>query len=181
VVSAVGLLAAIRKPQLLFVLVFPLAYFFYMTTMKVNFHRNFILIYPFFAILFGVALAVFYSSIEWILIRLKIVTVQEGTKLKLLCLLLPLVLTVYIARMASVEWNKAQEIKNSVDSRSLLVHRINALDSIPVIYVPNEIRMHMQDLRNFKYPYKLVSLQTLFECTDIPNGSIAIIPARMKN
>jgi hypothetical protein len=181
VVSAVGLLAAIRKPQLLFVLMFPLAYFFYMTTMKVNFHRNFILIYPFIAILYGAALGIFYSSIEWILIRLKIATVQDRTKLKILCLILPLVLTVYVGRMASVEWHKTKEIKNSVDSRSVLVHKINALDTTPVIYVPNEIRMHIQDLRKFKYPYKLVPLQTLFDCTDIPNGSIAIIPAQVES
>ena len=151
-----------------------------MTTMKVNFHRNFILIYPFSAILYGAALGIFYSSIEWILIRLKIVTVQDRSKLKILCLIVPLLLTVYVGRMASVEWYKAQEIKNSEDSRSVLVHRINVLDTIPVIYIPNEIRMHMQDLRKFKYPYKLVSLQTLFDCTDILNGSIAIIPAQVE-
>ena len=180
VVSAVGLLAAIRKPQLLFVLIFPLVYFFYMTTMKVNFHRNFVLIYPFFAILYGAALAVFYSSIEWILIRLKIVTVQDRTKLKILCLILPILLTVYVARMASTEWVKAQEIKNSHDSRSLLVKKINSLGATPMVYIPNEIRMHAQDLRKLKYPYKLVALETLFQCADIANGSIAIIPAQLE-
>lgn len=180
VVSAVGLLAAIRKPQLLFVLVFPLAYFFFMTTMKVNFHRNFILMYPFIAILYGAALGVFYSNIKWILIRLKLVTAQDRTKLKILCLILPILLTVYVARMANTEWVKTQEIKNSHDSRSLLVKKINALDPTPMVYIPNEIRMHAQDLRKLKHPYKLVELETLFQCADIANGSIAIIPEQLE-
>jgi 4-amino-4-deoxy-L-arabinose transferase-like glycosyltransferase len=175
-VSLLGLLAATRKPQLLFVIVFPLAYFFYMTTMKVNFHRNFILIYPYIAILYGAALGVIYTSVEWIASRSKTVTVQDKTKLRILCLLFPLLLIVDVSRTASIEWRKAQEIKNSQDSRSVLVNRINALDKVPMVYIPNEIRMHAQDLRKLKHPYKIVALETLFVCSDIANGGLAIIP-----
>ena len=180
VVCSLGLLAMIRKPKLLFVILFPLAYFFYMTTMRVNFHRNFILIYPYLAILYGAALCILYTGIHWVLLRLKIAAIQEGVKLKLVCLIVPLLLTGYVSQMASTEWHKALQLKNSRDARTILVDRINSGAKVPMVYIPKEIRIHEQDLRRLKYPYKIVSLETLFECTDIANGSLAIIPERIE-
>jgi 4-amino-4-deoxy-L-arabinose transferase-like glycosyltransferase len=180
VISSFGLLAITKNPKLLVVILFPLAYFFYMTTMKVNVHRNFILIYPYIAILYGAALGITFSGVRWLVLRLKIVAGQDGVKLRLLCLILPLVLTVYAGQMASTEWHKALQLKNSHDSRSTLVDRINALNNVPMVFIPKEIRIHEQDLRRLKHPYKIVSLETLFECTDIKNGSVAIVPERVE-
>ena len=181
ITSVFGLVAVIRQPKLLFVLVFPLAYFFYMTTMKVNFYRNFILIYPFIAILYGAALGVMYTTVKWLLIRLKLASCQDQRKLNILCLVLPLLFTGYLGRMATAEWNKAQLLANSRDSRSTLVEKINTLDRVSIVYIPKEIRMHEQDLRKLKYPHKIVSLEDLFGCGNIMDESVAIIPEQVES
>lgn len=181
ITSVFGLVAVIRQPKLLFVLVFPLAYFLYMTTMKVNFYRNFILIYPFIAILYGAALGIMFTIVKWFLIRSKLASSQDHRKLNILCLVLPLLFTGYLGRMATAEWNKAQLLANHRDSRSTLVEKINTLDRVSIVYIPKEIRMHEQDLRKLKYPHKIVSLEDLFRCGNIMDESVAIIPEQVES
>jgi 4-amino-4-deoxy-L-arabinose transferase-like glycosyltransferase len=60
-----GLFASIKNPKLLFISIFPLAYFFYMTTTIINFHRNFLVLYPFIAVGYAGAVLVAWRMGNW--------------------------------------------------------------------------------------------------------------------
>ncbi|MDE2724812.1 MAG: hypothetical protein OXI59_15680, partial [Gemmatimonadota bacterium] len=55
ILFAIGLAGTIFRPVLLLILLFPASYLVFMSGMTVNFHRNFIQVYPFIAVFTGVA------------------------------------------------------------------------------------------------------------------------------
>jgi 4-amino-4-deoxy-L-arabinose transferase-like glycosyltransferase len=127
-----GLSSLTKTPKLLFILVFPIAYFFYMTTMKVNFHRNFILIYPYLAILYGAAVAILYDCGCWLIAKQS----RKGTIATTLVIgtlsLLPAFLSIlHLTAKGHAELDKARTLKSHQDSRSVIVDMLNTYDPRP--------------------------------------------------
>jgi 4-amino-4-deoxy-L-arabinose transferase-like glycosyltransferase len=177
-----GLSRAAKTPKLLFILIFPLAYFFYMTTMKVNFHRNFILIYPYLAVLYGAAVAMLYDCGWWLIEKRSKTAVAPSLVLRIACLVPAFLAILHLTSTGYAELNKSRALQSHQDSRSTIVSMLNVYEPKPtLIYISKEIRMHEQDLRKLKSPYKIVALEALFSCSTHVNGSLAVIPAELES
>jgi hypothetical protein len=183
VVISVGLFASIKKPKLLLVAVFPLAYFFYMTTTIINFHRNFLVIYPFLAIGYAGA---FYliSQIHF----LRFTFFSDGSKdttsiatktVRLISMLIFGLLLFNVLNLSYQSFLDAKKIKLTFDSRTLVIDQINRLDSKKEILIPFEIRMHEYDTRRLTQKFKEVPLEDLFSCSGMDSKDLAILPDRI--
>jgi 4-amino-4-deoxy-L-arabinose transferase-like glycosyltransferase len=180
VIAAVGMVSAIKTPKLLFIISLPVVYFLYMTTMKVNFHRNFIVLYPFIAILYSAAIGGLYEIGQKLILKINGDIQKIKLQSQVVPLLIPLLLVGYLGFLASTAWQKSVTVKNSADPRSQLIRQINAVQSVTTVYVPIELRVHAQDLRQLIYPFKLISLSDIYACKDIAAGSLAMIPATLE-
>lgn len=165
-----GIGAVFLKPTLIMVLFFPVVYLLFMINMKVNFHRNFILIYPFIAILIG---AGFYQ-INDILNKIcrkysfyKSHTSVVFTVLLALCILVP---QAYASYLGGVQRNQAQ------DTRSVAIDVINELQDITWVVFAKELRMHPLDLARLKYGYTEQTIEMM--CAQPQDdGVVFVVPS----
>ena len=180
---SLGLFASFKKPKLLFVAIFPIAYFFYMTTTIINFHRNFLIIYPFLAVGYAGALYIIWQIGEWYTTRINpkinYIANTPGVPVRLLIRILLSLLIVNVLFLSYASFQDAKRVKQTVDSRTLIVDKINMLGSANELLIPNEIRMHEQDLRRLKQKSKEVSLRELFSCAGKDSNDLAILPDRL--
>ena len=174
--AAIGLATCISRPKLAFILILPLAHFFYMTTMKVNFHRNFLVIYPFIAICYSGAVLLLWHLGVYLSKRFTNVGVRKVIELGL-----PFLAIAYLVSLAYGSMLDSIKVKNVVDSRTQIVQEINMLKPQHSIYVPREIMMHEQDLRKFRYPYKELPLKDIFSCDGQDPKSFVVIPAELSS
>lgn len=167
-----GILNAFRQPKLLLLLLLPIAYFMYMTQMKVNFHRNFILIYPFIAVLFG-------SACEFIYVIA--LTLRDKYQMANWGLMGVATVTLIVMWLLTLGWKETQtslEMSNARDSRTLIVDRIDALNTRK-IYVASELRMHEWDMKRLSTPHDLLTLPEIFSCPSKISDGLVLLPAQI--
>jgi hypothetical protein len=179
--AALGLLACVKRPKLLFVLLLPLAHFFYMTTMKVNFHRNFLVIYPFIAVSYAATTWIFWQWLQSLKLKSESASLLRGVMLSSLPMLLVTVMLGHVVLMAHLAMNESKKIRQVVDSRTALINQLNALAPIAPIKIPNELRVHEQDLRKLKYPFQLLPLKEIISgCSGNAKEALVILPDRLE-
>lgn len=179
--AALGLLASVKRPKLLFILILPLAHFFYMTTMKVNFHRNFIVIYPFIAVSYAAAVWMLWQWFQVLKLKGESVGKWGRWALSSLPALLVITLLVHVGMMAKFAMSESTKIRKVVDSRTELINHLNALAPKAPIKIPNELRVHQQDLRKLKYPYQLLPLKEIISGCPINSvEGLAVVPDRLE-
>jgi len=144
VIIVLGSLGVIFRPLFIFTLTLPLLYFSYMMGTKVTYQRNFIQIYPFLALLFGLG---FYN----IYITLKRFHLKAEFLVTLIALMLFIPQSLESYKMAKVE-------KMARDSRTHAMAIINGERGYKSIVIAKELRVHNQDLRLLKKPYKITPL-----------------------
>ncbi len=171
-IAFAGTAAIAKKPKLLFVILLPILYFLYMTQMKVNFHRNFLLLYPF--------LGVLYSASAWILFdTLSHLNINATNRVFLnLKLLAPLILAALLIGNVYHTAKSSLAIHRTVDSRSQIIAELNRIDSSRPLYLASELRFHDQDLRKLR-SHKVKSLNDIFTCQDDYENAIAVIPSEL--
>jgi hypothetical protein len=179
--AVLGLLAGVKRPKLLFIVVLPLAHFFYMTTMKVNFHRNFLVIYPFIAVSYAAAVWMLWQWLQVLKPKGESVGNWSRWALSSLPALLVITLLVHVGMMAKFAMSESTKIRKVVDSRTELINHLNALAPKAPIKIPNELRVHQQDLRKLKYPYQLLPLKEIISGCPINSvEGLAVVPDRLE-
>lgn len=148
--ALIGIFLSIRKRTTFLLMIFPVIYMYFMTQQKVNFHRNFIIIYPFFAIYASVTIVYFSERLSQLGAYLHW---QKNTILYSIPFLL--VLLVLSGRYAyNIE--TALHIWRTPETRSRAVDYLNVLSDEQQnieVGIAKELRFHSLDLNRLKFDY----------------------------
>lgn len=168
----VGLIGTMLRPLFGFVLILPAIYILYMTGMTVNFHRNFVQVYPFLALLYGAgAYYLYYVASK----------AQERFLPNKRMLAQVVVLTIFLAILAPQAYtsvDKAHVTYHSKDTRTNAITQINEIKNVKKIVIAEEIKIHAQDLKKLKLPYKVLPLLKMPSQNNI-EGVIFVVPSNV--
>ena len=150
ILFAIGLAGTISRPVLLLILLFPASYLVFMSGMTVNFHRNFIQVYPFIAVFTGVA---FYN--------LHAALTRFYPKLKKPILIVCLAAMLVLLPRAYDAYQTGIVLHNTRDTRSTVIDTLNAMENMQKVVFARELRIHKQDLDRLKYDYAIQSIEIM--------------------
>ncbi len=150
ILFAIGLAGIISRPVLLLILLFPASYLVFMSDMTVNFHRNFIQVYPFIAIFSGIAFYNLHAALTRFYPKLKKPVPIVGIAAMLV--LLP---RAYDAYQTGVV------LHNTRDTRSAVIDTLNAMEDVQKVVFARELRVHEQDLDRLKYDYSIHPIEIM--------------------
>jgi hypothetical protein len=147
-----------KNGNALIVLVFPMVYMLYMSQQRVAYHRNFVVMYPFFSLLAAYSIS-WFSSLIGALIPYKLKPVQ--------CIVVTSVLLltfVYVFKDKYTSlYQTAHTIYTSRETRTQAVEAVNQLieanNGKGIVGIARELKMSDEDLRRIKYPYRIFEHQ----------------------
>jgi len=158
----VGVVACLRKPRLLLIsLAFPVLYLLFMTRQKVNFHRNYLVVYPFLAAFTGVAIAFLSDKLYTSTTFLKVKFLRKLNPVCRVLSVFPVVAFIVLLYPNYVnEFAKARRIWNTSETRTQAIGCINRLleeknPSKAKIGIAKELRIHRLDLKKLRADYEL--------------------------
>ena len=167
----IGGFLVFKNRKLWLVAIIPTLYFFYMTGQKVNFHRNFLQIYPFLAIFFAAGFMLVCSSVLWLVNRYKNSYILYVTPV------LSAVIIFIMIFLAYPSMAKSLTAYNTKESRSEMVDKINKLDVKGKVIIAKELRMHSQDLCRLTNAYQVVPATEFLGRKVYGKDNIGVIPA----
>ncbi len=150
ILFAIGLAGTIFRPVLLLIILFPASYLLFMSDMTVNFHRNFIQVYPFIAVFAGVA---FYN--------LHVALAHFYPKLKKPIPIICLAATLVLLPRAYDAYQTGIVLHNARDTRSAVIDTLNAMEDVQKVVFARELRVHGQDLKRLKCDYSIQSIEMI--------------------
>ncbi len=167
VIATIGVFGVVLYPRLIFALIFPLVIFVFLTTtMKVNFHRNFIQIYPFLGVLFASGCGVIYRLSGLLTSRLR---VKEFIALSIVSIIVIFAL----GPLVYTTWRDSSDAFYYKDTRTKAVAVVNGIGGITSLLVAKDLRVHEEDLRKLTMGYEIKSSSELGNCA--PNLGIALM------
>ena len=172
VLALLGTLNIYRRPKLLLVLLLPTVYFLYMIQMKVNFHRNLTLIYPFFALLYGSACDLIYATAKVISEK------YYKPSLILIGVGLIVLIVVFISSLGWSEMRNSLAVNRSRDSRTIIIDKIDGLKANK-IYIASELRIHDWDMKRLSTPHQSLTLSEIYSCPSRVNNGLVLLPAQI--
>ena len=131
-------------------LIIPVSYLVFMSGMTVNFHRNFIQVYPFIAVFTGVA---FYN--------LPAALTRFYPKLKKPILIVCLAAMLILLPRAYDAYQTGIVLHNTRDTRSAVIDTLNAMENVQKVVFARELRIHKQDLDRLKYDYAIQPIEIM--------------------
>ena len=150
VLFAIGLAGIVSRPVLLLILFYPVSYLLFMSGMTVNFHRNFVQVYPFIAIFIGVAFYNLHAALTRFYPNLK-------KPIPIVCLAAALVLLPRAYDAYQTGWT----LHNTRDTRSAVIDTLNAMENVQKVVFAKELRVHEQDLDRLKYDYAIQPIEIM--------------------
>ena len=150
VLFAIGLAGIVSRPVLLLILFYPISYLLFMSGMTVNFHRNFVQVYPFIAIFIGVAFYNLHAALTRFYPNLK-------KPIPIVCLAAALVLL----PRAHDAYQTGIVLHNTRDTRSAVIDTLNAMENVQKVVFARELRMHEQDLNRLQCDYAIQPIEIM--------------------
>ena len=166
IMALLGVGGILFRPLFIFTLMMPLLYISYMVGTKVSYHRNFVQVYPFIALLFGSGFYVLYRAIDRFKRDYKLVAPIVVTLLALL-LLVPQAYTTL--KLSKIE-------RDARDSRTHAINAINRLKGYDRVVIAKELRVHPTELKLLHIPYTIQPLLTIAS-TKRKERTLYILPA----
>jgi 4-amino-4-deoxy-L-arabinose transferase-like glycosyltransferase len=158
-ITIVGVISTIRFWQLLTVLGFIVAYTLFMSQMIVNFHRNFLITYPYISILFASGIYFIY------LLIIEKLNQKYALYRKWVFYLFTIVISTFFLRSGIDATKIALNRFDQKESRSQAIEKLNSLQAMSAkIIIAKELRVHPQDLSRLNLPYEILSLNQIFSC-----------------
>lgn len=167
ILFAIGLAGTISRPALLLILLFPASYLLFMSGMTVNFHRNFIQVYPFIAVFAGIAFYNLHVALEHFYPKLK-------KSIPIICLAAALILLPRAYDAYQTGW----VLHNTRDTRSAVIDTLNAMEDVQKIVFARELRVHEQDLNRLKYDYSIHPIE-LISAEQNEKGTHYVLPVEV--
>ncbi|MBT8493980.1 MAG: glycosyltransferase family 39 protein [Deltaproteobacteria bacterium] len=162
-----GVAANWRRSKYLWLLLAPALYFAFMIQMRPNFHRNFLVLYPFVAIWIASALVLLHRALasrapgRWPIHRL-------GVALGVLVLLLPAVRSTAAA----------YTVGRQVETRSEAVSRLNELQSkgFEKAVIASELAVHPLDLARLELPHEQMATNRMAALMNNAPRTVFVLP-----
>ena len=161
-----GIFVSLRKRKLLFImLIFPVIYIYLMVQQKVNFHRNFVVMYPFFAIFAAVAVAFLSMGFSRFSSLLQVRRFRRIKCLKGIMGVIPfLIVAVMVSDKYIWEFKKALHIWRTPETRTQAIDFLNATvddekSSEVIVGIAKELRIHRLDLKKLKMRHEIFEHQ----------------------
>lgn len=167
ILFAIGLAGTISRPALLLILLFPASYLLFMSGMTVNFHRNFIQVYPFIAVFAGIAFYNLHVALEHFYPKLK-------KSIPIICLAAALILLPRAYDAYQTGW----VLHNTRDTRSAVIDTLNAMEDVQKIVFARELQVHEQDLNRLKYDYSIHPIE-LISAEQNEKGTHYVLPVEV--
>jgi len=165
-----GILGVIFRPLFIFTLMMPILYISYMIGTKVTYHRNFIQVYPFVALLFASGFYILYIILD------KLQKKFKPKQLTLAPFVVVLIALIFLTPQAYSTLKLAKIERDARDSRIHAVNAINRLKGFKEIVIAKELRIHSQNLRVLKLPYKIKPLLNIAS-QPFKDGVLYVLPA----
>jgi 4-amino-4-deoxy-L-arabinose transferase-like glycosyltransferase len=173
ILACVGLVSIAFRPRVAIAMSMPILYVLYMSSMKVNFHRNFILVYPFIALLFGAGLFCLYRALRRANMSPSLLGVSPPLALVTVVALLVLSMQAHTALIGSRRSHAAS------DTRVRVVDVLNSAQALDHVVISKELRIHPQDLSRIRAPYTILPLERMLG-RESPPGTLYLLPARVR-
>ncbi len=167
ILFAIGLAGTISRPILLLIILFPVIYLLFMSDMTVNFHRNFIQVYPFIAVFAGVA---FHN--------LHVALVHFYPKLKKPIPIVYLAASLVLLPRAYDAYQTGIVLHNTRDTRSAVIDALNTMENVQKVVFARELRIHKQDLDRLKYDYAIQPIE-IMSAEQIRDRTHYVLPAEV--
>ena len=167
VLFAIGLAGIVSRPVLLLILLYPVSYLLFMSGMTVNFHRNFVQVYPFIAVFAGVAFYNLHAALNHWYPKLK-------KPIPIVCLAAALVLLPH----AHDAYQTGIVLHNARDTRSAVIDTLNAMENVQKVVFARELRIHKQDLGRLKYDYAIYPIE-IMSAEHIRDRTHYVLPAKV--
>jgi 4-amino-4-deoxy-L-arabinose transferase-like glycosyltransferase len=172
IVIVIGAVGLFFKPLLRFTLLLPIIYLVYMSGMRVDYHRNFVLVYPFIAVMFASGFYYLYQlsgKLQQHLVR---------DKYRIDRILVTSLALIFLIPQTYASLRTAVVRYNTHDTRTMIVRDINKMENVDQVLIAEELRIHEQDLRKLKKNYGVLPL---LEMPSIPSDSseLFVIPSHI--
>ncbi len=166
----IGLAGILSRPPWFLIVLFPAVYLLFMSHMTVNFHRNFIQVYPFIAIFVGVAFYAMHEALNRLCtgFRLK----KMGT------LLVCLVAALLLLPRAYDAYQTGLVLHNSRDTRSAVIDVINAMKDVNKVVFAKELKVHARDLGKLTRDYAVQPIE-IISAEQRGKDAIYVLPAEV--
>jgi hypothetical protein len=151
IMALLGVFGILFRPLFIFTLMMPLLYISYMIGTKVSYHRNFVQVYPFIALLFGSGFYMLYIAIDRFRREYNLVSPIVVTLLALLLLAPQAYSTLKLSKIE----------KDARDSRTHAINAINRLKGYDRVVIAKELRIHPTELKILQIPYTVEPLLTI--------------------
>ena len=138
-----------------------------MSGMTVNFHRNFIQVYPFIAVFAGIAFYNLHVALEHFYPKLK-------KPIPIICLAAALILLPRAYDAYQTGW----VLHNTRDTRSAVIDTLNAMEDVQKIVFARELRVHERDLNRLKYDYSIHPIE-LISAEQNEKGTHYVLPVEV--
>ncbi len=174
-ISLLGIYGLFKKENglLRFTFLYPVVYMYFMCNTKMSYQRNFVQIYPFIAILFGIGSFYLYQILKKLLNYLKIRREKLGLYLTIFLIGLILLPKTFYAV------NLAIDVHEFKDSRTRVINIINKMDNINYVIFADELRVHQYDLRRLNKKYKIVSLLKMGKLNLKDKRVVYVVPEKL--
>ncbi len=146
----------------------------YMSGMKVNFHRNFVQVYPFISLLFAVGIYVLYHVLG--IIQKRMLPGKEW----LPTISIILITFAFLLPQAYLSLNDAKIIYEAKDTRTKAIDEINALKDVRKLVIAKELMIHAQDLKHLEKPYTVEPVLKIF-LRAVDENSLLVLPSNPKS
>jgi hypothetical protein len=164
-----GFVGIFLRPLFFLTLLLPVAFILFMSNMKVNFHRNFIQVYPFIAIIVGAAFYYLYKAFHFLGIWFK----RKDRMMPIVCT----VILVFFVLLPQTYAAYREGIKkyHTRDTRSTAIDLINNMNHVKKIYIAKELKVHEQDINRLKYDYAVQPIEIMSSKKPV-DGIIYVLP-----
>lgn len=159
-----GLIGMYARPALLLVILFPAAYLLFMSNMTVNFHRNFIQIYPFIAIFVGIAFLILHETLKRVLSKIK------NWATPITCIIAALVFLPRAYDAYQMGYTPSR------DTRTAVIDALNAIENAKKVIFAKELRVHAQDLNRLTHDYAIHPIEIMAAMQNEPDA-IYVLPS----
>ena len=161
-----GLAGIFSRPSWFLILLFPTAYLLFMSSMTVNFHRNFIQIYPFIAVCVGLAFFYLHVALKRLRFRRK--------KRAIICI----VAALFLLPRAYDAYQTGRALHASRDTRSAVIDALNAMENAKKVIFAKELRVHAQDLNRLKCDYAIHPIE-MMGAAQHEDSTICVLPSKI--
>jgi hypothetical protein len=173
-VFVIGFVGSMARPVLLILWFFGLFYLWYMSGMKVNFHRNFLVLYPIIAVGIGAWLWSMHGVTKGVLagkrLHVLVVALSAGS----------MMIVAFVGFRSLEALKRGHMAFAHQDSRTRVIDWLNDAKPIHAIHLAKSLHFHPQDLVRLHRPYDVLSLEEM-SLTEAHENDLFVVPAWIKS